>query len=298
MRRPQLTVIITSTRALSGARQLRLTRTGIVIAALALVLLVLFGVAGSWRVQRCLRMMQRVADLTQQVEQRQCAQQLAPFHDAYQRYSGFIGVEGDAASVVSERLGRGGEQPYAALEPAIPDPVRQQPQPVRQHLSPWGQVCSLRQDYVLLRQSLQDISRQLRYRPTIMPVQSDAYWITSRFGWRRSPFTDRREFHSGLDISGRRGTPIIAPADGVVASVGYNRFLGHYVKVRHDERFLTIYGHLLKYTVAKRDTVKRGQVLGYMGTSGMSTGYHLHYEVHDRTAAVNPREFILDRKSS
>jgi murein DD-endopeptidase MepM/ murein hydrolase activator NlpD len=128
-----------------------------------------------------------------------------------------------------------------------------------------------------------------------MPVKDDAILITSGFGWRKGPFTGLKEFHKGLDISGRKGAIIIATADGVVEKVGYNRFKGKYIKIKHDQRFSTIYGHLLKYIVKPKQSVKRGQVIGYMGTSGMSTGYHVHYMVIDNNKKVNPYNFILNR---
>jgi murein DD-endopeptidase MepM/ murein hydrolase activator NlpD len=139
------------------------------------------------------------------------------------------------------------------------------------------------------------MKKTLECRPTIMPVKSRAIWITSRFGWRKGPFTGLREFHKGLDISGRKGTPIIASAGGVVVKVGYNRFKGKFVKIQHDDRFTTVYGHLMKYIVKKKQKVDRGEVIGYMGTTGMSTGYHLHYVVIDNNKKVNPYNFILNR---
>ena len=293
----RMTIVMSGATAARNALKVRLSKRCMVLTAVALVLLVGFGVAGSWRVHRCVQCMHTVTYLEQVLAQDPAGPRLAQLHAAYQRYSGFIGIDSQYPSLPSEYGGRGGEQPVN--EPVASEyapPARESS--ALQQLPTWQQASILRQDYLFLRESLQHISQQLRYRPTIMPVQSDELWITSNFGWRRSPFTDRREFHSGLDISGRRGTPIAAPADGIVEKAGFNRFLGHYVKIRHDERYLTIYGHLLKYTVSKHDTVRRGQVIGYMGTSGMSTGYHLHYEVHDRAAAVNPREFILDRLCS
>ena len=131
-------------------------------------------------------------------------------------------------------------------------------------------------------------------RPTIMPVKADEYWISSGFGWRKSPFTGLREFHRGLDISARRGTPILAPADGTVISAGKDLHLGRFVKIKHNSKFTTLYGHMLQVDVKKEQDVKRGDIIGLMGNTGMSTGYHLHYEVRKDNVSINPRNHILN----
>lgn len=137
-----------------------------------------------------------------------------------------------------------------------------------------------------------------KYTPNIMPVEMKQSVISSGFGWRISPFTGRREFHIGVDIVGRRGTKIIAPASGVVINTGYDPWLGNYIVVGHTEEIKTIYGHLSKISVSINGTVNRGDTLGLMGNSGLSTGSHLHYAVIKNDRAVNPMEYILDRRGS
>lgn len=163
---------------------------------------------------------------------------------------------------------------------------------------------SLAENALLLKRDLQEIIDELKdrksewdTRPTIMPVQSDEYWISSGFGWRKSPFTGLREFHRGLDISSRRGTPIIAPADGTVITAGKDLHLGRFIKIKHNDTFTTLYGHLLEHKVKKGQTVERGDLIGLMGNTGMSTGYHLHYEVRKDSVSVNPRNHILNSKT-
>jgi len=131
-----------------------------------------------------------------------------------------------------------------------------------------------------------------------MPVKTDAYWISSGFGWRKSPFTGLREFHQGLDISSKRGTPIIAPADGKVISTGKALHIGKFIKIKHNDKFTTLYGHLLQFKVEKGQKVKRGDIIGLMGNTGMSTGYHLHYEVRKDNVSINPRNHILNFNTS
>ena len=160
---------------------------------------------------------------------------------------------------------------------------------------------SLTENALLLKRDLQELIDELNdrksewdTRPTIMPVKADEYWISSGFGWRKSPFTGLREFHRGLDISARRGTPIIAPADGIVITAGKDLHLGRFVKIKHNDKFTTLYGHMLEHKVEKGQEVKRGDLIGLMGNTGMSTGYHLHYEVRKDSVSINPRNHILN----
>lgn len=127
--------------------------------------------------------------------------------------------------------------------------------------------------------------------PAINPTKG---WISSSFGYRKSPFTGLREFHGGLDIATRRGTPVIAPADGVVTFAGRNGGLGKMVKIDHGHGKITRYGHLQKYLVKRGDHVNRGDKIGLVGDTGRSTAPHLHYEVHVNGIAVNPQKYILN----
>ncbi len=116
--------------------------------------------------------------------------------------------------------------------------------------------------------------------------------ITSGFGLRRNPITGRLEFHLGLDIANRWGTPVRATADGVVIKAGWCGLLGRCVEIRHDNGFETFYGHLSKITVFKGQRVERGMIIGLMGSSGRSTGPHLHYSVKWGSKVLNPLPFV------
>ncbi len=131
----------------------------------------------------------------------------------------------------------------------------------------------------------------LAHTPSIYPARG---WLSSRFGYRISPFTNKREFHEGLDISAKIKTPIIAPADGVVSSMGWDYGYGRVLHLRHGYGMKTVYAHLSKTLVKKGQYVKRGQKIALMGNSGRSTGPHLHYEVHVNGIPVNPLRYILD----
>ena len=127
--------------------------------------------------------------------------------------------------------------------------------------------------------------------PSIWPTKG---WISSRFGYRISPFTNEKEFHNGLDISARMGSPIIAPADGVVSSTGKDYGFGTLITISHGYGLKTKYAHLSKVLVKNGQAVKRGQKIALMGNTGRSTGPHLHYEVHLKGVPVNPLHYILN----
>jgi len=143
----------------------------------------------------------------------------------------------------------------------------------------------------LVEARLTEQGRELASTPTMAPVVG---LITDGYGRRKDPFTKRLAHHRGLDISARRGTPILAPADGVVVFAGRNGGLGRTVRMSHDFGFTTVYGHLDKITVEPGDEIHRGEEIGLLGNTGRSTGPHLHYEVHVNGNPVNPLYYILD----
>ena len=134
--------------------------------------------------------------------------------------------------------------------------------------------------------------------PSITPVRMDNPRISSGFGYRRDPFTGRRQFHFGIDYPGRRGTPIIATADGKIDKIDYNNRLGWYVVIDHGYGLQTLYGHLNRKPQIKLGTrVKRGAKIGEMGGTGRSTATHLHYSVIKNGKSENPRHYIFDQKT-
>ena len=151
--------------------------------------------------------------------------------------------------------------------------------------------------------SLDDISEMLPKRkeylaaiPTIQPVKNeDLRRMASGYGWRSDPFTKMRKFHYGMDFSAPEGTEIFATGDGVVVKVKrlYNGY-GRHVVVRHGFGYETLYAHMSKSLVRKGDRVKRGQVIGLVGSTGTSTSSHLHYEVHKDGVKVNPAHYYFN----
>ncbi|BDG61861.1 M23 family metallopeptidase [Caldinitratiruptor microaerophilus] len=137
-------------------------------------------------------------------------------------------------------------------------------------------------------QALEDRLDYLRHRPQGWPVPGP---LTSGFGWRRSPFGWSREFHAGIDIGGAWGVPVTATADGTVVYADWKPGLGRTVIIDHGYGFRTLYGHNSRLAVRTGQNVRRGQVIAYMGSSGRSTGPHVHYEVHLWGRPVNPLEY-------
>lgn len=125
--------------------------------------------------------------------------------------------------------------------------------------------------------------------PSVWPVKG---WVTSEFGARQSPFRSGVEFHKGLDISTRFGNAIIAPADGIVTMSVYDSEDGNFVKIDHGRGLSTGFAHLSKRIVGEGKRVKRGDIIGYVGDTGRSTGSHLHYAVFVNGMPVNPRKYL------
>ncbi len=126
--------------------------------------------------------------------------------------------------------------------------------------------------------------------PSVQPVADLKF--TSNFGIRSDPFRHTAAMHAGVDIPGPIGTPIYATADGVVANASWRGGYGNLVEVNHGKGIATRYGHLSKILVADGERVKRGQLIALMGSTGRSTGSHLHYEVRIDGHAVNPTPFL------
>lgn len=126
--------------------------------------------------------------------------------------------------------------------------------------------------------------------PSQRPV--DLLTFTSNFGFRSDPFRGSRAMHAGVDIPGPLGTPIYATADGVVGRAQRLGGYGNYVEIEHGQGIQTRYGHMSAILVAPNTRVKRGQLIGRMGSTGRSTGSHLHYEVRLDGRAVNPMPFL------
>ena len=144
-----------------------------------------------------------------------------------------------------------------------------------------------------------DMERRLKaIQAASNPLNVPTMWahqgkINNEFGFRRNPFGGRTyEFHAGMDIDGERGDSVIAPAGGVVTEAGWKGGYGQMVEIDHGNGLKTRFGHLSKIEVNTGDTLTRGQLIAFVGSTGRSTGPHLHYELRLNDRPINPRRFL------
>jgi murein DD-endopeptidase MepM/ murein hydrolase activator NlpD len=207
---------------------------------------------------------------------RQLQTQLAEYEERTRKLAIVAGIEeldsgGDA--------GLGG----AALElPATPPTLAR----VGQRLGELGRSLDG------VESKLEERFRWISATPSVSPTRG---LFTSGFGPRRDPVHGHAAFHQGLDISAPAGKPVHATADGLVVRAGHQGELGNHVTLSHGFGLSTRYGHLSRVAVRPGQRIHRGEVVGYVGNTGRSTGYHLHYEVLRDGEPVNPLGFILDR---
>jgi murein DD-endopeptidase MepM/ murein hydrolase activator NlpD len=155
------------------------------------------------------------------------------------------------------------------------------------------------QEIQLRRSSLEElygdmlaVRDRVERMPADWPVKSRSRRISSRFGYRRDPFTPTVRHHDGLDIAAPHGTKVYATGRGKITGSGYERYLGHTVRISHGDGYETVYAHLSSRLVSVGEEVNRGDVIGKIGSSGRSTGPHLHYEVRQNGRSRNPENFL------
>jgi murein DD-endopeptidase MepM/ murein hydrolase activator NlpD len=289
-RRLNTIIIVPHSRAkfvkFSFSTPVLLTVVGCCVAALILSLIAI-GYSGSAvnrraEVKRLRIENEQLAEVNQRLEETIAEVQgrLDEFEERTSRLALAAGMETETMGLQDtpapgDRVGSGG--PYDRL-PGSPETLTLQGEWISAKLS-------------MVEDALNEQEELLASTPSIAPVLG---LITDGFGHRRDPFTGRRAFHRGLDISARRGTPIIAPADGIVVFTGRNGGLGKTVRVSHGFGHSTVYGHLDEISVDLGDIVRRGDTIGLLGNSGRSTGPHLHYEVIEDGKSMNPLYYILN----
>jgi murein DD-endopeptidase MepM/ murein hydrolase activator NlpD len=154
-----------------------------------------------------------------------------------------------------------------------------------------SRLSQLETDINYLDQNLLDKESMLKSTPTIMPTQG---WVTSYFGTRKSEFSGQNKMHEGIDIGAPAGSKIISPADGIVTFAGSKPGFGYIVQVEHGYGLETVFAHASKLEVRKGEKVLRGDLLARIGSTGLSTGPHVHYEVRVNGTPVDPMHYILD----
>lgn len=201
------------------------------------------------------------------------------------------GMEPISADVRKAGIG-GPALSRAVNSPAMTTPLFMKAVEVQENLEVLLRKVQLQNaTFAQMSDKVEHLHKSWEQRPSIMPVAGN---VTSCFGYRPDPVTGEIAFHDGYDIANEIGTPVYAPADGIVKATGYIQDYGISVVIEHSENGLeTIFAHLSNYVVYPNRCVKRGDLLGYIGNSGKSTGPHLHYEIRENNHPVNPKSFIL-----
>lgn len=157
-----------------------------------------------------------------------------------------------------------------------------------------GPVDESEENFETLSEYYEDILKDLDKKLSSLPIGiPHPGRITSRFGYRANPFTRRgREMHSGIDLKGRKGDPVKVTASGKVTFAGYEGQYGYVVKVKHNNGYETRYAHLSRTKVKRGQNVEAGHTIGLLGSTGRSTGPHLHYEILKYNKKLNPEKFF------
>jgi murein DD-endopeptidase MepM/ murein hydrolase activator NlpD len=150
-------------------------------------------------------------------------------------------------------------------------------------------LTSVKKSITKHAQKIQHNKQRFAYTPSIWPVYGR---IRSKFGWRIHPLTGKRRFHKGIDIPCWSGAPIKSSADGVIKYAGWSGTFGRVVIIDHSFGYRTIYAHASQLLVRKGEYIKKGQIIAQVGTSGLSTGSHVHYEIRRWDKAVNPKTYL------
>ena len=145
-----------------------------------------------------------------------------------------------------------------------------------------------------LLSAARDHNERIARLPGVWPTEDPGRHRTSRFGYRRDPFTHKTRFHSGVDIGAAFKSPVIATGRGVVSFSGYERYYGNVVRIDHGYGYETVYAHLAKRLVEEGQAVERYDKIGLLGSTGRSTGPHIHYEVRINGKPVDPEKYIKE----
>ena len=178
----------------------------------------------------------------------------------------------------------GPEVPAAVESMNVPDFV-QSLDGLSQQLDDRAEQLGLLEDMIMSR------NLQAEVQPAGKPIKSG--WTSSYYGMRTDPFTGHREFHKGMDFAGKQGSEIVSVGAGVVSWAGDRYGYGNLVEVNHGNGYATRYGHCEEILVSVGDTVTKGQILALMGSTGRSTGPHVHFEVLYKGKAVDPKKYAL-----
>lgn len=286
--------------ATTSPRKFHITKAAItVLSSVGAVLVVAFGFFVYQYVHLNVRMLelkqlrQEAGDRSVLVEKvTQLETEVSRMRDLDRRLRVAVGIE--KADAQPSALAQGGAD--NVVRTGLIDALRQRTGRlldwVNRDLAALGEeITSREKSFRELKTYLEEKQSVLAATPTILPVKG---LLTATFGYRKSPFTGGREYHEGLDLAAPYGTPVQAAADGVVSFAGPLAAYGNVVFINHGHGFQTFYGHNSSNRVREGQTVRRGDIIAYVGTTGRTTGPHVHYEVHLNGSLVNPLQYAID----
>ena len=283
----------------SGVKKISIPRTfirNIIIASVLFIIVTLYVVYDYASIKRDRAELARLRQQTK--EQSQQFKELAMKMDAFSdRMEELRQVDKNIRSLAYETnrgkkipLGIGGSDNETKINSLLDQDQKKLIAGMRQGIEKLNEDAGYREkSFSELLSFLHEQKSILASTPSIWPVKG---WVTSEFGARQSPFRSGVEFHRGLDISTRFGKEVIAPADGIVVISAYESQDGNFVKIDHGRGLATGFAHLSKRAVKQGMRVKRGEIIGYVGDTGRSTGAHLHYAVFVNNFPVNPRKYL------
>jgi murein DD-endopeptidase MepM/ murein hydrolase activator NlpD len=301
MRARKYTVILAD-RSTGLVRRFTLSLRPAIAICLALASLpILMGLGARWKAQYAIDQL-RAANYALEVE-----------NSSYRSATGELTSQIQSLEGVVDDLGA-----RAKLDPAAANAIRKLPAAVRQRAAGGPTATSMlssvlstsltspEDTFGAIRDLLQGLESRLNFvrhdverrealasaTPSIWPTHGG---LTGFFGGRSDPFTGEPGYHQGIDISTEKGQPVFATADGVVETASYSGDYGNLVVVNHAFGLATRFGHLSAFGVKPGQTVKRGDVLGYVGSTGRSTGAHLHYEILVNGRLINPLQLLTQQ---
>lgn len=206
-----------------------------------------------------------------------------------ERLAGLAGIKRQDIGPTATTTGGGRGGPVYQPTPLSAEDLRQAVEALSNQLEARTDTMSLMESQLL------DQRIRKNKLPTSLPL--DSSWIASSFGWRVDPFTGEADLHTGVDFPSETGTPIKSAAAGVVVNVEKHAAYGNFVDIDHGDDLVTRYAHCSKILVPPGALVKRGQAVAEVGSTGRSTGPHLHFEVRIRNVAQNPNRFLQMAKA-
>ena len=285
----------------SGVVRRATLRVGSAVAAVLAVLSlpILIGLGAKWSARAEIDQL-RAASALLQVENGSYRAATGELTAQIQSLEGVINDVGTRAALPTEQLRAMQKLPVVVRSHAAGGAVQPNPavnELARAALSTPEDTFGVLRDLLRgLESRLRNVRRDVESRqalaaatPSIWPAHG---WLTGTFGGRSDPFTGEPGFHQGLDISTEKGHPVFATADGVVESASYTGDYGNLIVLKHAFSLKTRYGHPSSYAVKPGQQVKRGDIIGYVGSTGRSTGAHLHYEILANGKLINPLQLL------